>query len=204
MVSSTNTGTGGAGRPTPGATPTFPTDVTATSVTVTSTSGCQQVTGGQGGFPGGQGGFPGGGSFTPPAGGFGEGGTSRPVPTSSAFPGGSGSFRGRFGGGGVGGAFGTITAIGGSSFTVKSSFGSGTTITVKTTASTMYDATSTGSATDVKKGLCVNAIGSDDVSGVLDAQSVSISSPVNGACPVPRQFGGFVRSGGFPGGPGGA
>jgi hypothetical protein len=193
-VASTATGAGTSSRPTPGATPSVPRNVTARSVTVTSTSGCPQATGGQGGF----GGFPRG-NFTPPAGGFGEGGTPRPFPTASGFPG------GRFGSGGsggfrtgFGGAFGTIAAISGSSFTVKSSFGSSTTITVKTTSSTTYDATSTTSASAVQKGQCVNAIGSDDVSGVLDARSVSISSPVNGTCPAPTtSFGGF--GGGFGG-----
>jgi hypothetical protein len=93
---------------------------------------------------------------------------------------------------------------------VTSSFGSDTTISVKTTASTTYEATTTGTASDVKQGLCVDAIGSDDVSGVLDARSVSISSPVNGTCPVARQLtggfgrGGFGSAGGFPGGTGGA
>jgi hypothetical protein len=191
-------------------------------VTITSTSGCEQGIGGSGGFTTGRG-FPGGGSFTPPAGGFGEGGT-RPTPTGTSFPGfgsgssGRGGFAGRFGG-----AFGTIASITGSSFTVKSAFGAiagatptaatgtttGTTTTVKTTSTTTYDVTSTGSASQVKKGLCVNAIGSDDVSGVLDARSVSISPPVNGSCPATRGFtGGFggpgFGSGSSTGGAGGA
>lgn len=188
-----------------------PTTITAKTVTVTSTSGCQPPSG-FGRVPGG-GSFtpPAGGGFTPPAGGFGEnGGTPRPFPTGSAFPRlgpGSGGFVRRA----FGGAFGTIASITATSFTVTSPFGSSTTTTVKTTSSTMYDATSAGSAADVKSGKCVTAVGSDDVSGNLDARSVSISSPVNGSCPAAPAVGGFggfaggrFATGGFPEGSGGA
>lgn len=207
-VAVTSADSGGADRvrPTPGATPSFPTKVTARSITVTSTSGCQQPTEAAGGFPRG--------NFTPPAGGFGESGTPRPFPSASGFPrgrfGGSGTFRTGIGGA-FGGAFGTITAVNGSTIVVKSSFGSDNVTTVTTTSSTTYQATSTGSAADVKPGTCVNAIGSDDISGVLQARSVSISQPVNGECPAGSTFGGrgfggpgFLTSGGAPGGTGGA
>jgi hypothetical protein len=200
-VESTDAGSSVSGsRPTPGATPSFPTTLTAREITITSTSGCPQPTGGQGGF----GEFPRGG-FTPPPGatassgavaGGAEAGGSVPGPT---------TFRGRFGG-----AFGTITAIAGSSITVKSTFGGSATTAVKTTSSTTYVTTASVSASAVKKGLCVTAIGADDVSGVLNARSVSISQPVNGSCPAQSFSGGgfggpgFVTNGNGPGGPAGA
>ncbi|HVW80670.1 MAG TPA: hypothetical protein VHB69_07010 [Mycobacteriales bacterium] len=205
-VSSNPADTGSSGTATPA-----PTSISAKTITVTSTAGCATGNGGPGAFAGG--GFPGGGGFTPPAGGFsGTGSSPRPFPTGTAFPGFGGqrgsAGRGGFAGRGFGGAFGTVTSISPSSITVKSTFGSSRTVTVKTTSATTYDATSEGTATDVKKGLCVTAIGSDDVSGNLAARSVSISSPVNGSCPAPRVFGEFggrgFGSGGLSGGAGSA
>lgn len=223
-VTSTRAATGGSGT---GAaadgTATPPTHVTARSVTVTSTSACSQLR--TQATPGG--GFNG----TPPAGssprfngevpggrGFGGGGAppqfsgggGAPQPEATGSPGAGGSFsggpgrvlRGRFGGG----VFGTITAINGSSFTVKPNFAQAGTTTVKTTADTTYEQVATASATDVTKGECLSAAGSTDVSGVLDARSASISQPVKGKCSAATpSFGGpqFFSRGG-PGTPPGA
>src|SRR6185312_469753 len=125
-------GTGSAGaqrRP--------PRKVTARSVTITSTSRCSQP--------------PAGGTFrgrspegTPPTGGFGSGNGSTPLPDITRSPNvgggaglGPGTFR-TF----TGGAFGTVSSITASSFTITPVFARAGTTTVRTTTSTTYQASS--------------------------------------------------------------
>lgn len=156
-------------------------NVTARTVTITSTSGCPTPVSRRNGTTG-------------PV----NGGAPRPFATGS--PGFGGLQRGpgntRFASRGI---FGTVVAVGPSSFTVRSVFGSTSSrTTVKTTSSTAYAATTSATASDVVKGQCVNAVGTTDVSGVLEARSISISAPVKGGCPV-SDAGLFVRNFGGPG-----
>jgi len=193
----------GAQATTSGATAEPARTVTAAVVTVTSTSGCQRPNGTQ---------FQGGPSrgFGFGSGGSGEGGAPGPnrtgFPQPGGFPsGGPGTARRGF----FGGAFGTISSITGSTVALTTVFAQGGTTTVKTTSATVYDETVTATRTQVVAGECVNAFGTTDVSGVLDARSVSITKPVNGACrSVSSPFGGgrfFERSNtGSPPGAGGA
>jgi hypothetical protein len=169
-------------RSTTGATtngiPRPPRKVTARSVTITSTSGCSQARPARGGFTG-----------TPPGGGPAG---QRP-----------GIVRNRFGVG----VLGTVTSISGSTFTVASTFAESAMTTVTTTADTTYDAIATVSAADITKGVCLSAVGSTDVSGVLDARSVTISQPVAGACrsaAMPGGGGRFFTNAGPGGPPGGS
>ncbi|HVT22454.1 MAG TPA: DUF5666 domain-containing protein [Mycobacteriales bacterium] len=172
-----------------------PRKVTARSVTVTSTSGCRQTGQFRDGFTG-----------TPPPDGprFGNGEVPRPFATGTP-PSGAGSnaqrpgiVRNRLGVG----VLGTITSISGTTFTVASTFAESAKTTVTTTADTTYDAIATVTAADIDRGACLSAVGSTDVSGVLDARSVAISQPDNGTCrSAGPPFGGgrFFTSGG-PGG----
>ncbi|HWC33795.1 MAG TPA: hypothetical protein VG650_03095 [Mycobacteriales bacterium] len=182
--------------------------ITARVVTLTSTSGCSQA------FPGrGFGGTPPSGTFgrgftgAPPSGGFGGGGAPRPFPTGSP-----GAGRpGRFGGPGTVqralGALGSITSLTAHSLQLTSTFGqTTTTTTVDTTSATSYVTVADSSAIEVVKGSCVSAVGTTDVSGLLDARSVAISQPVGGQCrAAATPFGGgrFFSRGGY-GGPQGA
>jgi hypothetical protein len=67
--------------------------------------------------------------------------------------------------------------------------------TVTTTASTTYRVSSTATSAAVSKGLCIAAIGSKASDGTLDAQSITVSSPVAGKCTATGLAGGF--GGGF-------
>jgi len=167
--------------------PSAPSAVKASEVTITSTSKCAAPSfkrSRSGGPPGG---------FTTEGGGAG----TIPMPTGSP---GAGGAPPNFSGGGLGVA-GTVTAVTGSTITVKSQFGSGTT-TVTTTASTSYSVTNSTKAASVKSGQCLLAIGDTASDGTLDAQAVSLSSPVNGSCPSRTRglIGGFPTRGGRLGG----
>jgi hypothetical protein len=106
---------------------------------------------------------------------------------------------------GVGfGAFGKVTAVAGSGFTVASarpdaSTSSSTTtptttsVSVTTTSSTTWTRTATATAKDVKIGRCVVSRGNADSTGAIAAQSITISQPVNGQCST--GFGGGGRGG---------
>jgi hypothetical protein len=174
MVAGAAASSGGGPRASVGSPPSVPTTLTARTVTVTSRSGCQR----EANFPDRGRRFTG----TPRAGGF-------PPPTARSFTGtppaggfgagrGPGSFRGRVGRG----VLGTVSSIDAHSFVVTAAFGTGAKTTVKTTSATTYAATDPATAANVTKGACLNAVGSIDVSGVLQARSVAISPPVNGEC----------------------
>lgn len=173
------------------------TQVAAGTVRIIATTGsCTARPGGPGGGPGGgTGGGTGGGagpSFngTPPSG----------APTGA--PGGTSRFRGSFG------AFGKVTAVSATGFTVSSTrppaAGSTSTtrtaVTVSTSSSTTYTATAAAAASDVKVGSCMNAQGTTDSTGAVTARTIALSTPVDGQCD-----GGIFRSrDGAPAGSGGS
>lgn len=165
--------------------------VTATSIRISTPV---NNTCGAGGFGRGQG-FPG-------RGGFPGDGAGRPTTSPTARPD-AGNPR-QFGGFG---AFGTVTAVSGSTITVKQSARVGgqsptaaptispastptTTVrTITVTAATTYTTTSTGSAKDLVVGECATALGQAGSTGAVSARSIAVSDPVNGSCTT--GFGGF-------------
>jgi Domain of unknown function (DUF5666) len=161
--------------------------VTATSVTISAPvkGDCT----GAGGF--------GGGGF----GGFGRGGATpgaTPRPSFSARPRPTGS-RGAFGNGTFGGADGKVTSVSASGFVVQArtrAAGSGTatdtSITVITTSASTYLKTVTASASALKVGLCVTAVGTANSIGAVAARSIRISQPGPSGC-----VSGFGGRGGF-------
>jgi hypothetical protein len=192
--------------------------IPARSVTVTTASSTGSCTGGGtrfGGAPGGGAGgfqFRRGGGF--PGGGGPEGGTPRSIPS---------NIRNRFASFSI--ASGKVTGVNGSTLTVSGinvspgSFNSKSskskrptapkteTLKITTTSSTTVSATHTAASADLAVGACVTALGPAAANGSVTADTVRISSSVNGSC-----TGGFARfgrggpgGGGFPGGgfPGG-
>ncbi len=90
----------------------------------------------------------------------------------------------------IGGAFGEVTAVSGTGFTVSSVMpGSNdkTTVTVTAAAATTYTTTAPGAASDVKVGVCVQAEGTTDDTGAVTAKTMAVSTPKDGQC------GGFTR-----------
>jgi hypothetical protein len=159
--------------------------VTATSVTISAPvkGNCA----GAGGF--------GGGGF----GGFGGGqGGSSPRPSFSPRPRPTGS-RGAFGNGAFGGADGKVTSVSASGFVVEArsrTAGSGTAtdtdITVITTSASKYLKTVTASASALKVGQCITAVGTANSIGAVAARSIRISQPGPAGC-----VSGFGGRGGF-------
>lgn len=164
QVRSTPAAGGGGSAPTAP-----PTTVTATTVSLsTPVNGtCSRGGGAGGGRRFGGGGAPGG---TPPSG----------------FPGGRRGFGG--------GAFGTVTAVQGSTFTVASTRrgqgGTPTTldVVVTTNASTTFTRSAPATAAALRVGLCLTARGQADSTGVVAATQIALR-PDDGTC-----------SGGFSGG----
>jgi Domain of unknown function (DUF5666) len=161
--------------------------VTATSVTISAPvkGDCT----GAGGF--------GGGGF----GGFGRGGTgtgATPRPSFSARPRPTGS-QGAFGNGTFGGADGKVTSVSAGGFVVQArtrAAGSGTatetSVTVIITSASTYLKTITASASALKVGLCVTAVGTANSIGAVAARSIRISQPGPSGC-----VSGFGGRGGF-------
>ena len=159
--------------------------VTATSVTISAPvkGDCTSA----GGF--------GGGGF----GGFGGGqGTASPRPSFSPRPRPTGS-RGAFGNGTFGGADGKVTSVSASGFVVEArsrTAGSGTatdtSVTVITTSASTYLKTVTASASALKVGLCITAVGTPNSIGAVAARSIRISQPGPSGC-----VSGFGGRGGF-------
>jgi hypothetical protein len=150
------------------------TKVTAASVRVTKATDGKCEVGGPGG-----GGQPGG---TRPS----DMPTDMPTDMPSDMP--SGAPRGQRGGFAVG----EVTAVSGSGFTVASSLpgtdGSSTTkVAVTTSDVTTYTTTTTGSASDIKVGVCLTSRGKADDTGAITATTIAISQPVDSEC----GFGGF-------------
>jgi hypothetical protein len=157
----------------------------ATSVTATSVTISAPVKGnctGAGGFGGG--GFGGGGAGATPRPSF----SARPRPTGS---------RGAFGNGTFGGANGKVTSVSASGFVVQgrnraASSGTATDITVITTSASKYLKTVTASASALKVGLCITAVGTANSIGAVAARSIRISQPGPSGCVT-----GFGGRGGF-------
>ncbi|MFL6021850.1 MAG: hypothetical protein ACJ72O_00780 [Marmoricola sp.] len=114
-----------------------------------------------------------------PGPGGGSGGPSFSGPPPTGAPDGTSRVRGSFG------AFGKVTAVSGTGFTVSST----TPVTVSTSSSTTYTRTAAAAASDVKVGSCMNARGATDSTGALTATTIALSAAVHGEC-----GGGFFRS----------
>jgi hypothetical protein len=129
------------------------------------------------------------------AGGLRTGGT-RPPGTSGAAnpgrtrgPGGGGSGAGGNGFGGLG-AFGKVTAVNPTGFTIESirpangtaTTAAPTTETVQTPAGTKYTRTGAANAKALVIGLCVTALGKADDTGSIAATSIILQPAVNGSC----------------------
>ena len=82
------------------------------------------------------------------------------------------------------GAFGEVTAVSGSGFTVESARPGPTSTSTKvtTTAETTWTTTSKATAAAVKVGRCVSSMGRADSTGAITAVSMTVSSPVGGEC----------------------
>lgn len=148
--------------------PTSPVAATSVALTAPVNGSCAPGAGGGGG-PGGPGGVRPSGrpNGTPPSGAPGAG-------------------RG-FGGG----AFGNVTAVNGSGFTVASAgrtapgaspSASPTPVTVTTTAATTFTKQQKGTSAALKQGVCVTARGAQDSSGTVTATSIAVRPAVNGSC----------------------
>ncbi len=147
------------------------TTVAATTVTITATSG-SCTTAGFGG------------------GGGGARRSAAPRPSTSA--GAQGGFGGN-GGGGFNAAFGSVTAVNGSGFTVSetrrasgassaSASAAPTLVTVTTSPTTTYEQTSASTKAALVVGQCATAIGAMDDTGAVTARSISVRPPTNGTC----------------------
>ena len=97
------------------------------------------------------------------------------------------------------GAFGTVAAISGSSLEVQDPSTGQTTVNVDSSTRINTSATVTTSA--LSPGMCASAVGTRTSSGVIDANSVTLSQPSGSSCST---TGGPGFGGGFPGGQRGA
>jgi hypothetical protein len=157
--------------------------ITATTVSITqpTSSGCTTGFGGRS--------FPGGGSGRPPGGGTRPGG--------ARFGGGT-----RPGGGSFGRAFGSVTAVSGSTVTVSEKnpvTQKTSSVPVTLTASTTYTTPASASASDLAVGKCARATGTAGSTGAIAATSITISTPGANGCTS-----GFGAGRAGQGGPGGA
>ncbi|HJP74768.1 MAG TPA: DUF5666 domain-containing protein [Pseudonocardiaceae bacterium] len=173
-VSSTATGTT---RPAPG------TPITARTVTIT-TPGPNGCTAGAGGFRGGNG--------TRPSG--------SPRPSGSARPSGT---NGKGGGNFGGFAFGSVSAVTSTGFTVHGvargqTPATDTTVTVN--SSTTYSKVESATSSALAVGDCVAAVGSTDDTGAVTAKSIAISKPGPNGCSQGFGGGRFRGNGGGTGG----
>jgi hypothetical protein len=156
------------------------TKLTAGTVQITTpgSSGCTA-----GGFGGGGGGF-GGSGFA------GRGGSRTPNPSRPPQPSGANRPGTQFGR-----AFGSVTAVSGTGFTVKGvARGSTPAVTTAVTvnASTTYSKTAGASSSALAVGDCVAALGPADDTGAVTAKTIAVSKPTSQGC-----------TGGFGGGAGG-
>ena len=97
------------------------------------------------------------------------------------------------------GAFGKVTAVSGTGFTVESARpGSSDTssVSVTTTSATTWTTSAKATSKDVKVGRCVNSVGRPDSTGAITATSIAVSQPVNGQCAVMFGGPGMGRPGG--------
>ncbi|MDQ1733079.1 MAG: hypothetical protein QOK10_3238 [Pseudonocardiales bacterium] len=167
-----------------------PTSVVAARITLSQPVNGECAAGfGSGGGGTGGGGF---GGFARGTGGAQPSGT--PGGNNGARP--SGAARGGFGGFGGGfGATGKISSISGTTFvvasvrrpvpngqTTPSAAPNSSDITVTTTSTTIYRQTLKSTASAVKVGRCVTALGKADDTGAITATAISVSPKENGSC----------------------
>jgi hypothetical protein len=133
---------------------------------------------------------------------FGRGGggdfTGRPNASSRPRP--SGTNRNRPGGANFGRAFGSVTAVSATGFTVKGvARGNNPAVTTAVTvnASTTYTRTAAATPSALAIGVCIAALGPSDDTGAVSATTIGVSKPGNDGC-----AGGF-GGGGFRGANGG-
>jgi uncharacterized protein DUF5666 len=129
--------------------------------------------------------------------------TGRPDPSFRPRP--SGTNRPRGNGNQFGRAFGEVTAVSATGFTVKGT-ARGTTPAVTTAvtvnASTTYTRTATATASALAVGVCVAALGPADDTGAVTATSIGVSKPGDDGCAGGFGAGGFrgaFGGGGFRG-----
>jgi hypothetical protein len=144
---------------------------------------------------------------------FGNGGGQRPSGSNTPRPSGSnrprpsGAPRPSTGNNPAGGprAFGAVTAVSATGFTVHSTFGTSTTdTTVNVTSATTYTKTVAGDASALVVGACVAAQGKADDTGAVAATSIAVSKAgPNGCTGGFRGGAGGGRGGGAGGGQGG-
>ena len=93
------------------------------------------------------------------------------------------------------GAFGTLAAISGSNLEVQNPNTGQTTVIVD--SSTRITATAAITPSALSPGMCANAVGTKTSTGLIDANSVTVSQPSGSSCSTTRGPG---FGGGFPGG----
>ena len=111
-----------------------------------------------------------------------------------------------FAGGSFATAFGSVTAVAGSTVTVNETnpqTQQTTSVTVTLTPTTTFTTTQTATAAAIVVGQCARATGTADSTGAVTAQSLTISAPTNGSCTTGFGFRGGA-GGGFGGGQGAA
>ncbi|HEY4017817.1 MAG TPA: DUF5666 domain-containing protein [Pseudonocardiaceae bacterium] len=160
----------GSSRPAPG------TPITARTVTISQpgANGCTA-----GGFGGGRGGG------TPPSGSTRPSGSPRPSGTNGP-------------GRGSGFAFGSVTAVSATGFTVHSAArgqNAATDTTVTVDSSTTYSKVESATSSALAVGDCIAAVGATDDTGAVTAKTIGISKPGPNGCST-----GFGRRGGGAGG----
>lgn len=160
------------------------TPITATAVNISQAgaNGCT-AGGGRGGFGGGQGGGQGSGTSRPNR----PSGTPRPSGT-------NGPGRGNLGGF----AFGSVTAVSATGFTVHSvarGQNPATDTTVTVTSSTTYSKVESATSSALAVGDCIAAVGSTDDTGAVTAKTIGISKPGPNGCSTGFGRGGFGRGG---------
>ncbi|WP_244927502.1 DUF5666 domain-containing protein [Nocardioides sp. W7] len=93
---------------------------------------------------------------------------------------------------GFGVAFGEVTAVSGTGFTVESTDSS---VEVTVTDATTYSSTVEADAAAVEVGRCAMAVGEADDTGAVTATRISLSDPVDGECASGRGPGGSPAQG---------
>jgi hypothetical protein len=165
-----------------------PTAITASTVRITPKSSdgtCSGGLGSDGGRPQFSGGGPGSGPSGMP--------TGMPSGMRSGMPGGGQNGSGGPQLRGFGGAFGEVTAVSASTFTVKSTVprfdGSSSTpstesitVTVTVGKATTYTTTGKAAASDVRTGVCLRAQGAADSTGAVTARTIALSPASHGEC----------------------
>ncbi|HEX5401817.1 MAG TPA: hypothetical protein VFX16_05905 [Pseudonocardiaceae bacterium] len=155
-------------------------------ISAATSSGCTAA-----GAFGGAGGFGGGGNF-----GRGDGGNGSrtPDPSRRVRPSGANGAGGAGGAGNFGRAFGSVTAVSPTGFTVKGvvrGSNPAVTTTVTVTTATTYTESAKATSHALAVGDCIVALGASDDTGAVSAKTINISKAGSNGC-----AGGFGRGGG--------